>query len=175
MSISLSSLPFFSPSKLVKPRTDVSVLFIFCFDILIFIKLLESPTFHELVYRTDAFYRSMRQAAIEKIQDNERPPSRQAEVNPETKNPPRPSPTAKSKASESSRHDADECLSFSSSATVRTVVVDPDVTFLVFAICKAFSRRNNPTHSSKDDARAETERKLKELLQKLRDQKPPNS
>ncbi|KAG0151706.1 hypothetical protein CROQUDRAFT_462711 [Cronartium quercuum f. sp. fusiforme G11] len=72
-------------------------------------KLLESPAFHELVHRTDAFARSMKQAAIDAVRENERP-TRQAEGNSEAQKPSRPSQTWKAKPKNSARQDESESM-----------------------------------------------------------------
>lgn len=113
-------------------------------------KLLESSTFHELVYKTDTFARSIRQAAIDVVRDNERgkdaneskaeqpPPERPSRTSPQS------STTWKSTTSRSSQTNTSN-----TSSAKREPIRNPEI-----------------------DARLETDRKFKEMLQKLRDQKP---
>ncbi|EGG06183.1 uncharacterized protein MELLADRAFT_106861 [Melampsora larici-populina 98AG31] len=111
-------------------------------------KLLESSTFHELVHKTDTFARSIRQAAIDVVRDNERSPEAN-EFKPE-----QPSPA------KSSRPSPQSSTTWKSTTSRSSQTSKTDT-----------SARKESNRNPEIDARLETDRKFKEMLQKLRDQK----
>ncbi|KAH9821512.1 hypothetical protein DFH28DRAFT_522590 [Melampsora americana] len=111
-------------------------------------KLLESSTFHELVQKTDHFARSIKQLAIEVIRDHER---NTTEVN----------QSERSRPEECSKTFSDSSTTWKSTHTTSSEPNQSDT----------FSQSNQSNPKPEINERLETDRKFKEMLQKLRDQK----